>query len=155
MDKTLVIREVDPSVRELVAQNDGYCPCAVVKTPDTKCMCTEFKDQNTEGLCHCGRYGKVRVNGEYLERTTLLATIENLKQFLNCGIARRNLRQKDILEVIKTLPAERVASNVPTRIVLPEYDEWYCEFGKCIHCGTKIPVFSKYCLECGAKVTNN
>ena len=89
---------------------------------------------------------------EYIERATLLATIENLKRLLNTGIARRNLRQKDILEVIRTLPAENVAHIVPTRIVLTDYDEWYCEFGKCLNCGTKIPVFSKYCLECGAQV---
>ena len=57
MSKTLVIREVDPSVRELVAQNNGYCPCAVLKTPDTKCMCKEFREMiksKTAGECHCG-----------------------------------------------------------------------------------------------------
>lgn len=55
----LKIVEVDKSIRELVAQNDGYCPCAVENTPDTKCMCKEFREQKEPGLCHCGRYGKV------------------------------------------------------------------------------------------------
>lgn len=39
------------------AANDGYCPCAIVKTPDTKCMCKEFRDMQ-EGICHCGLYIK-------------------------------------------------------------------------------------------------
>lgn len=45
---------------ELVAAikaNDGYCVCAVSKTPDTKCMCKDFREQK-EGLCHCGLYLK-------------------------------------------------------------------------------------------------
>lgn len=57
----LKVREVDPSVKALVLQNDGYCPCAVLKTPDTKCVCKEFRDQKTPGLCHCGRFGKFAV----------------------------------------------------------------------------------------------
>lgn len=49
---------VDESFAELVKQNDGYCPCMIERTPDTKCMCKEFREQK-EGLCHCGRYMKV------------------------------------------------------------------------------------------------
>ena len=87
---------------------------------------------------------------EYLERATLLASIQNLKRYLNTGIARRNLKQKDILNVIETLPAERVAPIVEATITGSEMDEWYCAFGKCSNCGEKIPTFSKFCLECGA-----
>lgn len=50
---------VDASVAELVRANDGYCPCAIQKTEDTKCICKEFREQETSGLCHCGRYKKV------------------------------------------------------------------------------------------------
>ena len=53
------IVEVNPGIRELVKQNDGYCPCAVFKVPDTKCMCKEFREQTEPGLCHCGRFEKV------------------------------------------------------------------------------------------------
>ena len=88
---------------------------------------------------------------EYLERATLLATIQNLKRYLNTGIARRNLKQKDILNVIETLPAENVAPIVEATILGSDTDEWYCTFGKCSNCGEKIPTFSKFCLECGAK----
>ena len=61
----LEIREVEPSIKVLVARNGGYCPCAVFKTPDTKCMCKEFREKDTPGLCHCGRYEKfvVRKDG--------------------------------------------------------------------------------------------
>ena len=52
------IKEVDHSIAELVKANDGYCPCAVQKTPDTKCICKAFIEQE-KGLCHCGRYEKV------------------------------------------------------------------------------------------------
>ena len=37
--------------------NEGYCPCKLEKTPDTLCMCKEFREQQT-GLCHCGLYMK-------------------------------------------------------------------------------------------------
>ena len=46
-------------VTELVKNNDGYCPCMLFKTEDTKCMCKEFREQSGPGLCHCGRFMKV------------------------------------------------------------------------------------------------
>lgn len=52
-----MIKEVDPSVADLVKQNEGYCPCAVFKTPDTRCPCKEFREQKS-GVCHCGRFEK-------------------------------------------------------------------------------------------------
>lgn len=55
------IYEADPSIKALVQANDGYCPCMVQKTPDTKCMCKDFREQKTPGLCHCGRFEKVIV----------------------------------------------------------------------------------------------
>lgn len=46
-------------VTKLVKNNDGYCPCMLFKTEDTKCMCKEFRDKTEPGLCHCGRFVKV------------------------------------------------------------------------------------------------
>lgn len=51
--------EIDPAFKQYVDANKGYCPCAVDKTPDTKCPCKAFREQ-TEGVCHCGRFEKVR-----------------------------------------------------------------------------------------------
>lgn len=57
----LKIIEVKPDIRLLVEQNDGFCPCSLVKTPEAKCMCAEFREQKTPGLCHCGRFEKVEI----------------------------------------------------------------------------------------------
>lgn len=48
-------------VRRALAKNDGYCPCRLNRTPDTKCICKEFREQNTEGMCHCGLYIKEEI----------------------------------------------------------------------------------------------
>ena len=55
----LRIVEVNPAIRADVEANNGYCPCAIWQTPDTKCMCLDFREQES-GLCHCGRFEKVR-----------------------------------------------------------------------------------------------
>ncbi len=54
--------EIAQTVKEGLKQKGGYCPCRVEKTPDTKCMCKEFRDQikdpEFEGFCHCMLYYK-------------------------------------------------------------------------------------------------
>ena len=52
-------KELVKEIRERLKENDGYCPCRIEKTKDTKCMCKEFREQ-VEGECHCGLYIKVR-----------------------------------------------------------------------------------------------
>lgn len=47
-------------VTQAVKDNEGYCPCALIKNQDTKCPCKEFRNQDCEGECHCGRFTKVR-----------------------------------------------------------------------------------------------
>ena len=44
-------------VRHRLKENNGYCPCALVKNEDTKCMCKEFREMK-EGMCSCGLYIK-------------------------------------------------------------------------------------------------
>ena len=46
------------AIRKAIAQNGGYCPCAIHKTEDTKCRCKDFREQETPGPCHCGLYVK-------------------------------------------------------------------------------------------------
>ena len=91
---------------------------------------------------------------EYLERETLLATIENRKRFLNSGIARRNLRQADIFEVIKTLPAADVAPVVHGRWRKYSSDEWICTHcGYYKYCDTLDGgVLPPFCEECGVRM---
>lgn len=42
---------------------DGYCPCVPKekRNNNTKCICKEFKEQDFEGYCHCGRFYKHEV----------------------------------------------------------------------------------------------
>ena len=44
-------------IKRQLKQNNGYCPCAIEKTPDTKCRCKAFRDQierGEPGSCGCG-----------------------------------------------------------------------------------------------------
>lgn len=47
-------------LRKALKENGGYCPCEFDKNEDTKCMCKAFREQETEGHCHCGLYKKVK-----------------------------------------------------------------------------------------------
>lgn len=50
---------VAADIRQRLKENEGYCPCRLSRTPETKCMCKEFLEQS-EGECHCGLYIKVK-----------------------------------------------------------------------------------------------
>lgn len=56
-DKVLV-----QEVREGLKRTGGYCPCRIVRNPDTKCMCKDFLENTEEGECYCGLYIKVKDN---------------------------------------------------------------------------------------------
>ena len=43
-------------VIEAIKDNDGYCPCSLIKSEDTKCKCKEARENNN---CHCGLYETV------------------------------------------------------------------------------------------------
>ena len=53
VDDEIFVKDMQKQVKE----NGGYCPCMIVKSDDTKCMCKEFR-QMYEGTCHCGVYAK-------------------------------------------------------------------------------------------------
>lgn len=50
-------KELVQEIRRRLKENDNHCPCKINKTPDTKCMCKEFREQES-GECHCGLYYK-------------------------------------------------------------------------------------------------
>lgn len=50
--------ELVKEIRRQLKENDGYCPCRLTKTEDTKCICKDFREQES-GECHCGLYIKV------------------------------------------------------------------------------------------------
>ena len=49
--------ELVEEIRRRLKENNNFCPCKLEKTPDTKCMCKEFREQEI-GECHCGLYVK-------------------------------------------------------------------------------------------------
>ena len=60
MATTLKIEKL-PNTEAIVSAikaNDGYCICAIEKTPYTKCMCKDFIELSENGVCHCGLYKK-------------------------------------------------------------------------------------------------
>ena len=53
---TVLVQEV----REGLKRTGGYCPCRLARNEDTKCLCKEFREQDTPGECYCGLYIKVK-----------------------------------------------------------------------------------------------
>ena len=56
-NKTDYAKEIEKRLK----QNGNYCPCAIVKNKDTKCMCKAFREMTEESECFCGLYKKVIV----------------------------------------------------------------------------------------------
>lgn len=54
-------KELVAEIRKRLKENDGYCPCVLEKSENTKCICKEFQNQQTAGYCHCGLYYKEEV----------------------------------------------------------------------------------------------
>ena len=54
--------EVVKTIKEGLKAKDGYCPCRMERSEDTKCICKEFTEQildpDFEGFCHCMLYYK-------------------------------------------------------------------------------------------------
>lgn len=62
-----IIPNPDPQfvadIKQRLKERNGYCPCQIDKTPDTKCRCKAFRDQikrGEEGECHCGLWIAVK-----------------------------------------------------------------------------------------------
>ena len=55
-------KELVDAIKEGLRKKNGYCPCRVEISDDTKCICKEFKEQmadpDFEGYCHCMLYYK-------------------------------------------------------------------------------------------------
>ena len=55
-------KELVKEIMQKIKDNGGHCPCKLIKTDNTKCMCKEFREQiadpNFEGYCHCMLYYK-------------------------------------------------------------------------------------------------
>lgn len=40
-------------ILKAIEENDGYCPCVLIKNEDTKCPCKDFR---VNKKCHCKLY---------------------------------------------------------------------------------------------------
>lgn len=45
-------------IRSALKENENYCPCAIDKSEETKCMCKDFLEMENSGWCHCKLYHK-------------------------------------------------------------------------------------------------
>lgn len=52
-------------IEDKLKLNGGFCPCAIIHNKDTRCMCKEFRELNTSGVCHCGLYVKQCIEEEW------------------------------------------------------------------------------------------
>ncbi len=57
MMKVACSKEEAAKITKAIRENDGYCPCRVTKTQDTRCPCKEFREMES-GTCHCGLFCK-------------------------------------------------------------------------------------------------
>lgn len=44
-------------IRQKIKENDGYCPCKLIKDDTTRCPCESFRN-GPLGECQCGLYIK-------------------------------------------------------------------------------------------------
>lgn len=66
-NKDIMINDDVELVKEILSRlkDSPFCPCRIEHTPDTKCPCKEFREQTTEGECHCGLFVKVKEVNRY------------------------------------------------------------------------------------------
>lgn len=49
-------KEFVKDLKKRIKKNNGFCPCRLDKTPDTKCLCKDYRET---GECICGLFIKV------------------------------------------------------------------------------------------------
>ena len=50
-------KRTERTIKQEIYDNNGYCPCQVEQTEDTKCMCKSFKEMEN-GVCICKLFTK-------------------------------------------------------------------------------------------------
>lgn len=55
MSRLILTKNKDKALKVINAiyKNNGYCPCRIIKSDDSKCPCKEMIEKNK---CHCGLY---------------------------------------------------------------------------------------------------
>ena len=53
-------KEIVATIRAALKEKQGFCPCVVGCSPESKCMCKDFIENTPVGeYCHCGLYKKI------------------------------------------------------------------------------------------------
>jgi hypothetical protein len=56
--------ELVAEVNRQLQETKGYCPCAIYRVPEYKCVCSKFKESLVRGEeieCNCGKYKIIKV----------------------------------------------------------------------------------------------
>lgn len=70
-------QKIYEEVSKAIEENEGYCPCKLEKNKDTKCICTQFKEQK-DGECECGRFIKIDDEVEIKVPGVKISTIKKI-----------------------------------------------------------------------------
>lgn len=56
--------ELVAEVNRQLQETKGYCPCALYRTPEYKCICASFRNALALGYeteCSCGKYKIIKI----------------------------------------------------------------------------------------------
>ena len=56
--------ELVAEVNRQLQETKGYCPCALYREPEYKCICASFREalaRGEETECNCGKYKIIKV----------------------------------------------------------------------------------------------
>jgi hypothetical protein len=56
--------ELVAEVNRQLQETKGYCPCALYRSPEYRCICESFRNalaRGEETECHCGKYKIVKI----------------------------------------------------------------------------------------------
>jgi hypothetical protein len=56
--------ELVAEVNRQLQETKGYCPCALYRLPEYRCICESFRNalaRGEETECHCGKYKIVKI----------------------------------------------------------------------------------------------
>ena len=56
--------ELVAEVNRQLQETKGYCPCALYRAPEYRCICESFRSALVRGEeveCHCGKYRIIKI----------------------------------------------------------------------------------------------
>lgn len=138
-------------MRKALKDNNGFCPCAIVRSEDTKCMCKEFREME-EGTCHCGLYIKIKdkpaaENADHLESKVfdLIAKEQHRQDTTIELIASENFVSENIMRAVGSCLTNKYSEGYPATHRSGNRGRYY---GGCQY----VDELEEYCCEMWQKV---